>query len=57
MLAIHSAGMEGFKNTRKGTNVAAQQTALSFSEVYMHFTTVLSFDKSTYKCFHVFTHL
>ncbi|XP_043686484.1 30S ribosomal protein S11, chloroplastic [Vespula pensylvanica] len=32
ILAIHSAGIEGFKNTRKGTNVAAQQTALNFSE-------------------------
>ncbi|XP_046823147.1 30S ribosomal protein S11 [Vespa crabro] len=32
VLAVHSAGREGFKNTRKGTNVAAQQTAVSFSE-------------------------
>ncbi|XP_066991710.2 small ribosomal subunit protein uS11 [Anabrus simplex] len=26
-----SCGMEGFKNTRKGTNIAAQATAISFS--------------------------
>lgn len=29
---IHrSCGMEGFKNTRKGTNIAAQATAISMS--------------------------
>ena len=27
VIITHSAGVEGFKNTRKGTNVAAQQTA------------------------------
>lgn len=32
LLALHTAGMEGFKNTRKGTNVAAQQAAVTFSE-------------------------
>ncbi|XP_015180235.1 PREDICTED: 30S ribosomal protein S11 [Polistes dominula] len=32
MLALHTAGIEGFKNTRKGTNVAAQQAAVTFSE-------------------------
>ncbi|CAO1428755.1 unnamed protein product [Diamesa tonsa] len=28
---IRSCGMEGFKNTRKGTNIAAQATAISLS--------------------------
>ncbi|XP_075216226.1 mitochondrial ribosomal protein S11 [Lycorma delicatula] len=28
-----SCGIEGFKNTRKGTNVAAQATAISFSSI------------------------
>lgn len=30
---LHSAGMEGFKNTKKGTNVAAQQAAITFGTV------------------------
>ena len=30
---IRSCGMEGFKNTRKGTNIAAQATAISLSGV------------------------
>ncbi|KOC66974.1 30S ribosomal protein S11, chloroplastic [Habropoda laboriosa] len=30
LISIHSAGIEGFKNTKKGTNVAAQQAALTF---------------------------
>ncbi|CAK9806268.1 28S ribosomal protein S11, mitochondrial [Anthophora quadrimaculata] len=29
-IIINSAGVEGFKNTRKGTNIAAQQTAITF---------------------------
>ncbi|CAD6994792.1 28S ribosomal protein S11, mitochondrial [Ceratitis capitata] len=29
---IRSCGVEGFKNTRKGTNIAAQATAISISE-------------------------
>nr|CAG4644320.1 EOG090X0DZ9 [Lepidurus arcticus] len=28
---LRSCGMEGFRNTRKGTNIAAQATAISFS--------------------------
>lgn len=28
---LRSCGMEGFKNTRKGTNIAAQATAISLS--------------------------
>lgn len=28
---IRSCGVEGFKNTRKGTNIAAQATAISIS--------------------------
>ncbi|XP_030765431.1 uncharacterized protein LOC115889537 isoform X2 [Sitophilus oryzae] len=27
---IHSCGIEGFKNARKGTNIAAQSTAVTF---------------------------
>lgn len=27
----HSCGIEGFKNTRKGTNVAAQATAITLT--------------------------
>ncbi|CAK9831282.1 30S ribosomal protein S11, chloroplastic [Anthophora retusa] len=30
IIMINSAGIEGFKNTRKGTNIAAQQTAITF---------------------------
>lgn len=30
---LRSCGMEGFKNTRKGTNIAAQATAISISNV------------------------
>lgn len=30
---IRSCGIEGFKNTRKGTNIAAQATAVSISAV------------------------
>ncbi|XP_054006803.1 30S ribosomal protein S11 [Hylaeus anthracinus] len=29
-ILIHSAGIEGFKNTKKGTNIAAQQAAVTF---------------------------
>jgi len=32
-LIIHSCGMEGFKNTREGTNVAAQATAITLATV------------------------
>ncbi|XP_039277954.1 28S ribosomal protein S11, mitochondrial [Nilaparvata lugens] len=32
---IRSCGVEGFKNTRKGTNVAAQATALTFSSLVL----------------------
>lgn len=32
-LLIRSCGVEGFKNTRKGTNIAAQATAISLSAV------------------------
>ncbi|CAD1468419.1 unnamed protein product [Heterotrigona itama] len=31
-IMLHSAGIEGFKNTRKGTNIAAQQTAVTFGK-------------------------
>lgn len=30
---IRSCGIEGFKNTRKGTNIAAQATAISLAAV------------------------
>lgn len=30
---IRSCGMEGFKNTRKGTNIAAQATAIGLATV------------------------
>jgi len=30
-IMIRSCGMEGFKNTRKGTNIAAQATAISLA--------------------------
>lgn len=30
---LHSAGIEGFKNTKKGTNIAAQQAAITFGTV------------------------
>lgn len=31
--AIRSCGMEGFKNTKKGTNIAAQTTAIAIATV------------------------
>ncbi len=30
---VHSCGMEGFKNTREGTNIAAQATAITLASV------------------------
>ena len=33
MQAIHSCGREGFKNTREGTNIAAQATAITMGMV------------------------
>lgn len=30
---VHSCGCEGFKNARKGTNIAAQATAITLSGV------------------------
>ena len=30
---IHSCGREGFKNTREGTNIAAQATAITIATV------------------------
>lgn len=33
VLVLHSAGIEGFKNTKKGTNIAAQQMAINFSRM------------------------
>ncbi|KAL6266685.1 hypothetical protein P5V15_003524 [Pogonomyrmex californicus] len=30
VLSLHSAGIEGFKNAKKGTNIAGQQTAITF---------------------------
>ncbi|XP_023723633.1 28S ribosomal protein S11, mitochondrial isoform X2 [Cryptotermes secundus] len=34
---LRSCGMEGFKNARKGTNIAAQATAISFSTKALEF--------------------
>lgn len=31
-LLLRSCGIEGFKNTRKGTNIAAQATAITISQ-------------------------
>ncbi|XP_012225676.1 small ribosomal subunit protein uS11 [Linepithema humile] len=31
VVLLHSAGVEGFKNARKGTNIAAQQAAITFA--------------------------
>jgi len=31
-IAYHSCGLEGFKNTRKGTNIAAQTTAITLAK-------------------------
>lgn len=31
-----TCGIEGFKNTRKGTNIAAQATAISLATVSVH---------------------
>lgn len=33
MLAINSCGKEGYKNCRKGTNIAGQATAITLSKV------------------------
>lgn len=32
-LSLHSSGIEGFKNAKKGTNIAAQQAAVTFGNV------------------------
>lgn len=33
IISLHSAGVEGFKNAKKGTNIAAQQAAVTFGNV------------------------
>lgn len=33
VISLHSAGVEGFKNAKKGTNIAAQQAAITFGNV------------------------
>lgn len=33
VLILHSAGIEGFKNAKKGTNLAAQQSAITLGKV------------------------
>lgn len=40
-MMLHSAGFEGFKNTKKGTNIAAQQAAITFGTVRKFFNTYL----------------
>lgn len=45
---IRSCGVEGFKNSRKGTNIAAQATAISISgvskfHIYMNISPCLIF--------------
>lgn len=32
----HSAGIEGFKNAKKGTNIAGQQAAITLGNVSIH---------------------
>ena len=32
-ITVHSCGREGFKNTREGTNIAAQATAITLAKV------------------------
>lgn len=39
---LRSCGIEGFKNTRKGTNIAAQATAISVSTVSFAFVLSLN---------------
>lgn len=36
VLSLHTAGIEGYKNAKKGTNIAAQQTAITFGNVSIH---------------------
>lgn len=36
VLSLHSAGTEGFKNAKKGTNLAAQQAAITLGNVSIH---------------------
>lgn len=36
-IMIRSCGMEGFKNTRKGTNIAAQATAIGLATVSIYY--------------------
>lgn len=33
VVLLHSSGIEGFKNAKKGTNIAAQQAATTFASV------------------------
>lgn len=46
-----SCGIEGFKNTRKGTNIAAQATAITFTSV--SFLLLISY-LQTYQTFDIF---
>lgn len=36
VLSLHTAGIEGFKNAKKGTNLAAQQAAITFGNVSIY---------------------
>lgn len=38
---LRSCGMEGFKNTRKGTNIAAQATAIGIATVSIYFYSLI----------------
>ena len=36
VLLLHTAGIEGFKNAKKGTNLAAQQAAITLGNVSIY---------------------
>lgn len=36
ILSLHTAGIEGYKNAKKGTNLAAQQAAITLGNVSIH---------------------
>lgn len=40
-MTLHSSGIEGFKNSRKGTNIAAQQAAITLGNVSISCTYVV----------------
>lgn len=37
VIMMHTAGIEGFKNAKKGTNIAGQQAAITLANVRINY--------------------